>query len=101
MTVITISKKPNLINYNNAPWTKTQLFKKKKKNKTKNNIKFKHNIEKKITSEKKLNTGGREKRPEASTFKEYMEFPWSITLFFIYIYKIWIDLFPHHSGVQM
>lgn len=30
MTVITISKKPNLINYNNAPWTKTKLLKKKK-----------------------------------------------------------------------
>lgn len=55
--------------------TKTQLLKKKSK--------LKHNIEKK--SVKKLNIRGRRKRPEASTLKEYMEFPWSITFFFIYI----------------
>lgn len=38
ITIITITKKPNLINYNNAPLTKTQLIK---------IIKFKHSIEKK------------------------------------------------------
>lgn len=38
--------------------------------KTKIGVKFKHNIEKKAFK-KKLNTVGREKRPEASTFKEF------------------------------
>lgn len=39
ITIITITKKPKLINYNNAPLTKTQLLK--------NIIEIGHNIEKK------------------------------------------------------
>lgn len=67
ITIITITKKLNLINYNNAPLTNTTLLKKKEKE----IIKFENSIEKKNLE--KLNTRG--KRPEASTLKEYMEFP--------------------------
>lgn len=44
ITIITITKKPKLINYNNAPLTKTKLLK--------NIIKIGHNIEKKKNLEK-------------------------------------------------
>lgn len=40
ITIITITKKPKLINYNNATLTKTKLLK--------NIIKIEHNIEKKL-----------------------------------------------------
>lgn len=39
ITIITITKKPKLINYNNAPLTQTKLLK---------NVEIGHNIEKKI-----------------------------------------------------
>lgn len=65
ITIITITKKPKLINYNNAPLTNTKLLK--------NIIEIGHDIEKKKSEE--LDTRGRGKRPEASTLKEYMEFP--------------------------
>lgn len=44
ITIITITKKLNLINYNNAPLTNTTLLKKKEKE----IIKFENSIEKKI-----------------------------------------------------
>lgn len=65
ITIITITNKPKLINYNNAPLTNTKLLK--------NINETGHDIEKK--SEGELDTRGRGKRPEASTLKEYMEFP--------------------------
>ncbi len=89
LIIITITKKPKLINYNNAPLTKTKLLK--------NIIKIGHDIEKKTTSGEELNTRGRGKRPEASTLKEYMEFPWSVTCF---LFRILIYLFPHHLGCK-
>lgn len=96
ITIITITKKPKLINYNNAPLTKTQLLK--------NIIKIGHNIWKKTkknkTKSKELNTRGRGKRPEASMLKEYMTFPWSI-IFFFFIHTILIYLFPHHLGANV
>lgn len=66
ITIITITKKPKLINYNNAPLTKTKLLK--------NIIKIGHNIEKLFFREE-LNTRGRGKRPETSMLKEDTEFP--------------------------
>lgn len=65
ITIITITKKPKLINYNNAPLTKTKLLK--------NIMKIGHNIEKLFREE--LNTRGRGKRPETCMLKEDTEFP--------------------------
>lgn len=54
--IITITKKPKLINYNNTTLTDR-------------NIKIGHNVRKKI------NTQGKEKRPGTSMLKEYKELP--------------------------
>lgn len=70
ITIITISKKPKLINYNNAPLTKANTLKKKKKSSKLNKIEKK----KKKSGELKT-TRGRGKRPRVSMWKEQTAFP--------------------------
>lgn len=68
ITIITISKKPKLINYNNAPLTKANTLKKNKSSKL-------NKIEKKKKSGELKTTRGRGKRPRVSMWKEQTAFP--------------------------
>lgn len=63
ITIITISKKPKLINYNNAPLTKANTLKKKKSSKLDTKLRKKKSGELKTTR-------GRGKRPRVSMWKE-------------------------------
>lgn len=63
MIIITITKKPQLINYNNALLTMTKLLK--------NIIKTQHEIGRRNLTDEKEERG----RERANALKEYAEFP--------------------------
>lgn len=71
ITIITISKKPKLINYNNAPLTKANTLKKKKKKSSKLN---------KIEKEKKIWRTKNHKRKRKKTQGKHVERTDSISL---------------------